>query len=125
MSRKLQLSPDVAALNPGLARAVTVNETPYRSKLEERAVRDWLPGQAPRVWWYEPVTFSLPGGRYTPDLLIVTPEGTLAFVEVKGWSPSIRASRKAFLEAARTHRWASWCWLTWDKKEKRWDEEWV
>jgi hypothetical protein len=122
VSRKLQLSPDVAALNPGLARALVPGDNPYRSKLEARAVRDWLPGQQAARWWYEPVGFKLPSGRYTPDLMLITLDGIISFVEIKGYTQNIRASRKAFLEAAHTHTWARWCWLTF--RDKEWSEEW-
>ena len=125
---KLNLPAHLAALNPHLAGG---NDKPrtgdgYRSNLERRAAQQWIPTQAVTQWWYEPVTFKLPGGRYTPDFLLrwkQTRRGTaLAFVEVKGWTRSLRADRRAFLEAAHTHVWADWLWLTW--QDGAWIEDW-
>lgn len=122
---KLDLPPHLAELNPhlvtgkGRAQKVQVGDG-YRSVLERRVATEWIPAQNVTAWWYEPVTFSLPGGRYTPDFFlrwVHTRRGSgLAFVEVKGWTQSLRADRRAFMEAARTHTWADWLWLTWDKK---------
>lgn len=126
---RLTLSPDVAALNPALgqhaAKLALLDGDGYKSELERRVAREWVPLQAPSEWWYEPITFKLPGGRYTPDFLLRDMQGRdgVSFVEVKGWTKSYRADRRAFREAARIHRsWARWCWLTWDAG---WQEEWL
>lgn len=121
---KLMLPAHLLALNPHLAgekQPLTVGDG-YKSKLERRAVEEWLPTQPVSEWWYEPITFHLKGGRYTPDLFIRN-RLVFTFVEIKGWAQSIRASRRAFKEAANTHTWAEWLWLTWDKRTG-WVEDW-
>jgi hypothetical protein len=35
------------------------------------------------VTLYEPISFSLPGGRYTPDFLHILATGEMVFVEIK------------------------------------------
>jgi hypothetical protein len=121
---KLTLSPDVAALNPHLGNRITsasvakLDTDGYKSELERRFVREWIMPQVSQgmiaAWWYEPMSFNLPGGRYTPDFLILWAHRPhpVTFVEVKGWTKSIRADHRAFTEAAKTHRWASWLWAT-------------
>jgi hypothetical protein len=115
---RLRLPPHLAALNPGLASpTVTLSVGDgYRSNLERRVAAEWIPAQNFSEWWYEPFTLNLKGGRYTPDFLIRN-RLVFTFVEVKGWTQSLRADRRAFKEAANTHTWAEWLWLTWNKRE--------
>ena len=128
---KLNLSPDVAALNPTLAQkghTLLAAGDGYKSELERRFVREWILPQVNQgmvaTWWYEPASFNLPGGRYTPDFLIQWAHRPhpLSFMEVKGWTKSLRADHRAWTEASKTHRWASWCWVTFDNG---WVEEWA
>lgn len=55
-------------------------------------------------WWYEPFALWLPGEiRYRPDFMIQYPDGLdrkVEFVEVKGWSRSIRAAINRYKTAA-------------------------
>jgi hypothetical protein len=125
---KLKLPPHLAELNPHLV-AGTGKAAPlkvgdgYRSDLERRAAREWVPGQQPATWLYEPLTFHLVGYKYTPDFLLVAESGNVSIVEVKGWNKNLRADRMKFNAAAETHRWARWCWLTWHP-ESGWNEDW-
>lgn len=51
-------------------------------------------GQAVVLTMYEPLSFNLPGSRYTPDFLHILADGEQCFVEVKG-SKSQRGYRDA------------------------------
>lgn len=121
---RLTFSPDVLKLNPGLALALPFVENEYKSNMERDTAQIWIPARSPLWWGYEMVTFKLPGGAYTPDFILVESDSTITFIESKGWSPSIRASRKAFLEAAHTMPFFRWCWLTKGKRGE-WKEGWV
>ena len=126
---KLKLPPHLAKLNPLLASSrepLTMGDG-YRSNLERRVALEWIPAQANVAkWLYEPITFHLAGGRYTPDFMLFSDDPRPLFVEAKGWTQSLRADRRAFLEACHTHlSWSRWLWLTWDKRagwEERWEE---
>lgn len=113
----------VLELNPGLALALPFVDNDYKSTTERDTARLWIPTREPLWWGYEPITFHLPGGDYTPDFFIVEKDSTISIIEAKGWSPSIRASRKAFLEAAHTMPFFRWCWLT--RTRNQWNEKWV
>ena len=88
----------------------------YKSKAEEYfAQYGWLVvgdelGQ--RIAWmqYEPMTFHLPGGKYTPDFLLITDTGRMVFVEVKGSNKEkgYRDARSKLRAAASLHPWATW-----------------
>jgi hypothetical protein len=62
---------------------------PYRSTLEAEwaavgpAVIAETTGQPVAFTLYEPLTFHLPGGSYTPDFLHILQDGEQCFVEVK------------------------------------------
>ena len=131
MSGKLRLPAHLVPLNPHLAASREpltlgdVQRSKYKSNLERRVATEWIPTQGVRDWKYEPLIFKLAGGNYTPDFMLLWGHGTtrIAFVECKGWTKSLRADRRAFKEAANTHTWAEWLWLTWDKTEG-WREDW-
>lgn len=127
--RRLTVSPDVLALNPGLGPDLNMLaigrdrlEPEYDSLLERDAVRDWLPRNQYIAWWYQPLIFHLPSGNYTPDLMMMMPDKTLAFVEVKGWNKNLRADKRKYKEAVQFVWWARWCWLT--RKGREWKEDW-
>lgn len=109
--------------------------TPYKSKLEARFAQ-YVEILRRLVelehYWYEPVTFKLPGGvRYTPDFLIqrgsVGPSyqrsGRMEFHEVKGHHKNKRDSLTRLKIAAALHPWARWCLVEW--QGGRWKETWL
>lgn len=135
----LQLSPDVLALNPELAKVAKGGRVagspriakadmapdPYKSKLErffaiELADIVFMPGE----WKYEPITLHVAGGLYTPDFFGPLANGRgLAAVEVKGWGKSIDRSKLKFRAAVEQHKWLSFCWLQRDRAGE-WAETW-
>lgn len=129
----LKLSPDILALNPELSpreqKLVRLDGDNYRSELERRFAREWITPQEMAGdiarWRYEPITFKLPGGNYTPDFMIEWSDGRrITFAETKGWTKSLRADHRAFEEAANTHTWARFVWVTWDT-HSGWAERWA
>lgn len=123
----MKLSPDVLALNPQLSRAEAKQASigdGYKSNLERRCARDYMPQHFIDGWQYEAVKLRFPGGWYTPDFFAETLGGLLVFVEVKGWNPNLRADRLKFRAAAETHQWARFLWLEWDKRAG-WVEKWA
>lgn len=132
---KLKVSPDVQALNPeldfsrayrgGAAKFLDNGDSGtvlfYKSKLEERAVRDWIPAQGFILWGYEPKTFQLVGFKYTPDFIGVTADLKVVCIEVKGERRNRRASRMAFRSMAQTYPDVIFCWLEW--RDGAWKEE--
>lgn len=60
---------------------------------------------------YEPMTFRLPGGKYTPDFLHLLQSGTHVFVEVKGSKKqkNYRDARSKLRAAAEMYSFYSWC----------------
>ena len=110
-----------------LARLVS----PYRSKAEEAWagigalwVGDWFK-QAVAKELYEPMSFNLPGGSYTPDFLYFLADGTHVFCEVKGskQQKNYRDARSKLRAAAELHPWYNWTQATqagrgaWDFEE--------
>lgn len=117
--------PGNAHLVQGKGKAVKIQvRDGYRSGLERRAAQEWVLAQQPLAWHYEPVTFNLVGFKYTPDFQLIDAHGHVTFVEVKGWNKNMRADQMKFNAAAKTHRWARWCWLTWHKRDG-WIEQWT
>lgn len=114
-------------LNPGLVKVqkqVLSSGKAYRSKLEERASKEYIPMMF-KWWMYEPFSLSFPGGRYTPDFFGELLDGeTLVVVEIKGWNRNLRADKLKFKVSYETHRnWLKFCWVTWDKVGG-WVEKW-
>lgn len=113
----LDLNPELA----GLGEVSVKSLGGYKSKLEKMVAQEWIPTKNPWRWMYEPITFHLPGGNYTPDFGLIfkglgpVPIYHFTLVESKGWTQSIRADRRAFKEAAGTYPWFTWIWLTWQK----------
>lgn len=60
---------------------------------------------------YEPMTFNLPGNRYTPDWLVVLEDGRLVFVEIKASrrQKNYRDARSKLRLAAATWPEFVWC----------------
>ena len=56
------------------------------------------------------LTFTLPGGRYTPDFLHILADGRLVLVEVKGSrrQSNYRDARSKLRAAAELYPWAAW-----------------
>lgn len=94
----------------------------FKSDLERDVWNKWIPTKNPVLFLYEPISFHLPSGGYKPDFLMVMPDGEIWIIEAKGWNKNLRADRRKFIEAANTHSWAYWCWLT--KDHGQWKEEW-
>ena len=138
MSKKLYLNlpQHILELNPNLLDEIaSIERTPdlavgspsgngmYRSKLEERVARDWIPAQGWIFWSYEPKQFHLVGFKYTPDFIGVTEDLKIVAVEVKGEYRNRRASRMAWRSMAATYPSATFCWLEW--KDGQWHENWM
>lgn len=100
---------------------------PYRSQLErDYAARLELRLRAGEIlaWHYEPESFVLgKRNRYLPDFRVVEKDGTICFVEVKGWSQSNAASRVKWKTAARLNPIYRFQWAT-KKKGGQWHHEW-
>lgn len=108
----MKLSDDVRRLNPGLPvlvgkvslRLDRLNAEPkFKSKLEARVWAQWVPLQGAIKALYEPYTFHLTGGSYTPDIVLIMPNGEKWLIEVKGsWRAyaSGRSSKRNLKQAA-------------------------
>ena len=83
------------------------NEIPFRSELEQVCWDTWLPTIDHLSAYYEPITLRTSGGKYTPDFLMVMPNLTMVYVEVKGsWKArGGPTSRRRLREAAATFGW--------------------
>jgi len=59
---------------------------------------------------YEPVTWNLPGNRYTPDFVAILADGRIVHVEVKGsrQQRGYRDARSKLREAAAMHPEYTW-----------------
>ena len=59
---------------------------------------------------YEPITFSIPGGVYTPDFLYILNNGNMLFVEIKGSKEqkNYRDARSKLRACAEVYYWAYW-----------------
>ena len=62
------------------------------------------------VQLYEPVTFNLPGNRYTPDFQHLLEDGRIVYVEIKGskHQKGYRDARSKLRAAAELHPWFTW-----------------
>ena len=60
-----------------------------------------------QVMHYEPVTFNLPGGKYTPDFMAILQSGWVVFVECKGSrkQKNYRDARSKLRAAKALHPW--------------------
>lgn len=69
-------------------------------------------------WLYEALSFRCPSGRYTPDWVSFSPDGTLTAVEVKGAYrfASQAAAAAKFKECAALYPAVRWLWAKWDGK---------
>jgi hypothetical protein len=83
----------------------------FRSKAEERwyfashiYLYDLFPVPSLRIF-YEPVTFNIPGGKYTPDFMHIQADRQIVFVEVKGSKKqkNYRDARSKLRAAAAIH----------------------
>lgn len=98
----------------------------YRSKLEA-AWANYLhlqcKGGEIANWWYEPISFRLPGKlRFTPDFLVLAGDG-LTFYEVKGWSRNRRDGITRLKMAAGLFPFFNWKLVT--RSNGGWDEEYL
>lgn len=92
----------------------------FYPKFKSKAEADWWHigraiikdhcGLETKVLLYEPITFNLPGGKYTPDFLHLMEGGSHIFVETKGTRKmgSYRSSRIQWRGAAKIHPWYTW-----------------
>ena len=101
----VQAVPDVSLGHPGDVydeMAVPVeyaskNGQRFKSKLERSACTVLVEKYAP-VWMrYEPWSFRMNGGGYTPDFILLLPSGRLLFIEVKShaWKKAHGSARGA------------------------------
>lgn len=114
----MNFSPDVLALNPGIglaqnAQTIRVKTRPmpgpkFKSHLEARAWREWMPQQGAVLALYEPLLLKMNGGNYTPDFVLLMPSTELWLIEVKrSWKahPSGRSSKRNLQQAAVEFAW--------------------
>lgn len=68
-------------------------------------------GGLPALEMYEPVTFHIPGGAYTPDFMYILPTGQTVFVEVKGSTKqkNYRDARAKLRASAYIYRMFTFC----------------
>ena len=94
--------------------------SPYRSKAEEAWavigsmwIEDEFKLKVAREL-YEPFSFNLPGGSYTPDFLYILEDGSMVFCEVKGskLQKNYRDARSKLRAAAELHPWFFWTQAT-------------
>lgn len=59
---------------------------------------------------YEPITFNLPGGRYTPDFMVIFEDGEILFIEIKGSKrqKNYRDARSKLRSAHAIHPYFTW-----------------
>lgn len=91
--------------------------SPYRSKAEEQWsvinamwVGDWFRVSVIETR-YEPLTFHVPGGTYTPDFMNILEDGRIVFVEVKGSKAqkNYRDARSKLRAVRELYPWFYWC----------------
>lgn len=72
-------------------------------------------------WQYEALSFRCPSGRYTPDWVSFSPDGTLTAVEVKGAYrfASQAAAAAKFKECAALYPAVRWLWAKWTGRDWR------
>jgi len=71
-------------------------------------------------YWYEPMSFHLPGKiRFTPDFLVLNGNG-LTFYEVKGYSPNRRDGITRLKMAAALFPCFTWVLVT--REKGAWNE---
>lgn len=105
-------------MTTALARAdvARMQQSPYRSQAEAQFAAfgmEWVSDHLnihAHVMLYEPLSVNLPGGRYTPDFLIIGFDGLMYFIEVKGSrkQAGYRDARSKLRAAAAICRWARW-----------------
>lgn len=104
---------------------------PYKSKAEAAWsqvnalwLEDWFQCKLVRQF-YEPLSFKLPGGSYTPDFLSILADGRMVFTEVKGskHQKNYRDARSKLRAAAELYPFFIWTQATqagrgaWDFEE--------
>jgi hypothetical protein len=97
--------------------------SPYKSHTEERWAAEGALvllaelGEQTAVQLYEPVTFHLPGSKYTPDFQNILESGRIVYVEVKGTRKmqSYRDSRAKLRAAAELHPWFTWLQVDYER----------
>ncbi len=93
------------------------NMADYAPRMRSQLEQNWwnfghiyineLANERVSVTLYEPVSFKLPGGSYTPDFLHITEKGQMFFVEIKGskHQKGYRDARSKLRAAAELHPW--------------------
>lgn len=81
---------------------------------------------------YEPITFNIPGGKYTPDFFALFDDGTVAFIEVKqeavaksgrryyAGRSSYRDSRSKLRASAETNPWFKFFMAVYNGRDGSW-----
>jgi hypothetical protein len=130
-------SPDTLRLNPELQQALAasakvrvkgragfVHHEGFDSKLEKRAWTEWVPGQGAAGAFLHPFVLHLTGGNYTPDIVLLMPDGELRVIEVKGsWSADLsgRSSKRNLEQAAIEFAWLARFYSLMPVKPNRWE----
>lgn len=104
-------------LPAAIANLLRMQEKPYKSDTERRwslvgmTVVGAFFGGLPALEMYEPVTFHIPGGSYTPDFMYILPTGQTVFVEVKGSTKqkNYRDARAKLRASADIYRMFTFC----------------
>ncbi len=125
-----QLTKRVRTGNATASGARTVAKAPnsaptYRSKLEA-AYATYLDGLKKagdiQSISYEPITIRVAEGvRYTPDFLVITPDGSLTFHEVKGYTKGLMASKGMVKVKVAASQWPCWKFVIVTRNRGAWE----
>lgn len=82
----------------------------FKSKTEREAWHEWLPTIEHVKAEYEPMNLKVAGANYTPDIVLLRPDGRIWFIEVKGaggWKAykSGRSSKRSLKQCSRYYAW--------------------
>lgn len=82
----------------------------FKSKTEREVWYEWLPTIEYVRAEYEPMNLKVAGANYTPDIVLLRPDGRIWFIEVKGaggWKAykSGRSSRRSLKQCSRYYAW--------------------
>jgi hypothetical protein len=98
------------------AKALIPSTDKYRSRWERawatfgKAILEQDSGSKVVAMDYEPETFNLPGGSYTPDFRAILDDGTIVFIEVKAnkYQKNYRDARSKLRAAQELNPYYAW-----------------
>lgn len=98
------------------ARAILTDLDKYKSDCERAFAQFGIPliedkfDAGVELMLYEPVTFNLPGNKYTPDFQVILEDGCILFVEIKGnrRQRNYRDARSKLRAAQAVHPYYIW-----------------